>query len=137
MEDEIRKLLHETVPRLSSPEAFRLELISRLDAAEQVKRYRDRELRRTRRTLRAVFAAGMLLGAAIAIIIVLHPVEWPELSVPDWLAFFSKGLPSSRAQASGWSLSWLPAALLLSFLAVLLPLLLTRPPFSRRTHSDR
>ena len=137
MEDEIRKLLHETAPKLSSPEVFRLELISRLDAAEQVKRYRDRELRRTRRTTSAVFVAGLLLGAAIAVLLILHPVEWPGFSVPGWRAFFSKGLLTSPSQATGWSLNWLPAALLLSFLAILLPLLLTRPPFSHRTHSDR
>ena len=129
MEDEIRKLLHEAAPTPSDPAAFRLELNARLSAAEQIKAYRDREYCRNRRTLCAVFAAGMLAGAALAVLLILHPVNWPEPAVPAWLAALWKStVPTIDPESL---LPWLPAALVLSLLAIVLPLSLTRRQRSR------
>ena len=80
MEDEIRKLMHEATPQPSDPALFRLELNSKLAAVEQIKAYRDREYRRSRHTLRIVFAAGILVGAALAILIILHPFDMPDIA---------------------------------------------------------
>ena len=81
MEDEIRKLLHETAPQPSDPATFRLELNSRLAAVEQIKTYRDREYRRTRRLLRIVFSAGILVGVVVALLVILHPFNLPDISL--------------------------------------------------------
>ena len=80
MEDEIRKLLHETAPQPSDPATFRLELNSRLAAVEQIKTYRDREYRRTRRLLRIVFSAGIFVGVAVARLVILCPFNLPDIS---------------------------------------------------------
>lgn len=80
MEDEIRQLMHEAAPQPSDPALFRLELNSKLAAVEQIKAYRDREYRRSRHTLRIVFAAGILVGAALAILIILHPFDMPDIA---------------------------------------------------------
>lgn len=77
MEDEIRTLFHEAAPQPSAPTAFRLELNARLSAVEQIKTYRDREYRRSRRTMCYVFIAGILLGVALTVLVLLHPVELP------------------------------------------------------------
>ena len=84
MEDEIRKLLHETAPQPSDPTAFRLELNARLAAVEQIKTYRDREYFRIRRLLRFVFAAGILAGVAVTLLVILHPIDLPDISSITW-----------------------------------------------------
>lgn len=88
MEDEIRTLLHEAAPQPSDPAAFRLELNARLAAVEQIKAFRDREYRRSRRTMRIVFAAGILVGMVLTVLLILHPLDLPtltEISLSDIL----------------------------------------------------
>ena len=117
MEDEIRKLLHETAPQASDPTAFRLELNARLAAVEQIKTYRDREYLRTRRLLHIVFAAGLLVGAAVALLVILHPIDLPDISSITWAEVTS--IPSI-----GYLL---PAAgILAAAVAIVLPLTLVR-----------
>ncbi|MBR5723872.1 MAG: hypothetical protein IKX62_00680 [Bacteroidales bacterium] len=81
MEDEIRTLLHEAAPQPSDPAAFRLELNARLSAVEQIKTYRDREYRRSRRTMCIVFVAGILLGVALTVLFLFHPVNLTDISL--------------------------------------------------------
>lgn len=80
MEDDIRKLLHEAAPQPSDPATFRLELNFRLAAVEQIKTYREREYRRTRRLLRIVFSAGIFVGVAVAMLVILRPFKLPDIS---------------------------------------------------------
>ena len=80
MEDEIRILLHEAAPQPSDSATFRLELNSRLAAVEQIKTYRDREYRRARRLLCIVFSAGILVGVVVALLVILHPFNLPDIS---------------------------------------------------------
>ena len=117
MEDEIRKLLHETAPQPSDPTTFRLELNARLATVEQIKTYRDREYLRTRRLLRIVFAAGILLGAAVALLVILHPIDLPDISSITW----------SDVQSSPYIGYILTAAgILTAAVAIVLPLTLAR-----------
>ena len=111
MENEIRDFFRQTAPKPTDATSFTLELNARLAAVEQIKAYHDREIRRTRRILYIVFAAGLLLGGAFAAILILHPVKLPELNAPE-----SAGLGS-------WF--WGIAAIIV-LLAVSLPILLSR-----------
>ncbi|MBP5336928.1 MAG: hypothetical protein J6Y63_05415 [Bacteroidales bacterium] len=117
MEDEIRTLLHETAPQPSDPAAFRLELNARLSAVEQIKTYRDREYRRSRRTMYFVFAAGILLGVVLTALALLHPVELPDISLP----IPPEGLAGRYAGYVAMALGAITAAC-----AIVLPLTLTR-----------
>lgn len=117
MEDEIRKILHETAPQPSDPTAFRLELNARLAAVEQIKIYRDREYLRTRRLLRLVFAAGILVGAAVALLLILHPIDLPDISSITWAEVSSRPYFSYILTAAG---------ILTAAIAIILPLTLSR-----------
>ena len=117
MEDEIRKLLHETAPQPSDPTVFRLELNARLTAVEQIKTYRDREYLRTLRLLRIVFAAGILLGAAVALLVILHPIDLPDISSITWSDVSSIPYFSYILTATG---------ILTVAVAIVLPLTLSR-----------
>ena len=77
MENEIREFFRQTAPKPADPTSFTLELNARLAAVEQIKAYHDREVRRTRRTFLIVFAAGLVLGGALAAFLILHPVQLP------------------------------------------------------------
>ncbi len=57
-----------------------MELNNRLVAVEQIKAYRDHEYRRNRRTLRIVFATGVLLGVTLALVVLLVPFNLPDIS---------------------------------------------------------
>ena len=115
MENEIKDFFRQTAPKPSDATSFTLELNARLAAVEQIKAFRDREIRRTRRILLIVFAAGLLLGGALTAFLILHPVTLPQLPSPDSLAEAPVAAP------------WLwGAAGLIVLLAVALPLLLLR-----------
>ena len=115
MENEIREFFRQTAPKPSDATSFTLELNARLAAVEQIKAYREREIRRNRRILWVVFAAGLLLGGALAALLILHPLTLPQL--PD---------PESLAQAPGKELWFWCIAGPIVLLAVILPLLLLR-----------
>lgn len=117
MEDEIRKLLHETAPQVSDPTAFRLELNARLAAVEQIKTYRDRAYLRTRRLLHIVFAAGLLVGAAVTLLVILHPIDLPDISSITWAEFSSRPCFSYILTSAG---------ILTAAVAIILPLTLSR-----------
>ena len=117
MEDEIRKLLHETAPQPSDPTAFRLELNARLAAVEQIKTYRDREYLRTRRLLRIVFAAGILVGIAVALLVILHPFDLPDISSSTW---------SDVSSIPYFNYILTAAGILTAAVAIVLPLTLAR-----------
>ena len=117
MEDEIRKLLHVTAPQPSDPTAFRLELNARLAAVEQIKTYRDREYLRTRRLLRIVFAVGILLGAAVALLAILHPIDLPDISSINWTEVSSSPYFNYILTAAG---------ILTAAVTIVLPLTLAR-----------
>lgn len=117
MEDEIRTLFHEAAPQPSAPTAFRLELNARLSAVEQIKTYRDREYRRSRRTMCYVFIAGILLGVALTALVLLHPVELPDIS----FVIPSDALTGRNATYVAMALGAITAAC-----AIVLPLTLTR-----------
>ena len=125
MEDEIRSLLHEAAPQPSDPEAFRLELNARLAAIEQIKAYRDREYGRSRRTLRIVFSAGILVGVALAALVFLHPFDLPRFSDTPKLVVSEK-LFEGRL---GYALMAL--GVLIAASAIVLPLSLSRRHLSR------
>lgn len=117
MDDEIRKLLHEAAPQPSDPTAFRLELNARLTAVEQIKTYRDHEYLRTRRLLHIVFSAGILLGAAVALLVILHPIDLPDISSITWSEVSSIPYFNSLLLAAG---------ILTAAIAIVLPLTLAR-----------
>lgn len=117
MEDEIRKLLHEAAPQPSDPTAFRLDLNARLAAVEQIKTYRDREYLRSRRLLRIVFAAGILVGAAAALLVILHPIDLPDISSITWSEVSSIPYFNYLLTAAG---------ILTAAVAIVLPLTLAR-----------
>ena len=113
MENEIKEFFRQTAPKPSDATSFTLELNARLAAVEQIKAYRDREIRRTRRVLWIVFAAGLLLGGALAALLILHPVSLPESGIPS----------SALSGESPWF--WGIAGVIV-LLAISLPLLLLR-----------
>ena len=117
MEDEIRKLLHETAPQPSDPTAFRLELNALLAAVEQIKTYRDREYLSTRRLLRIVFIVGILLGAAVALLVILHPFNLPDIPAITWTEVSSSPYFNYILTAAG---------ILTAAVAIVLPLTLAR-----------
>lgn len=78
MENEIREFFRQTAPKPADPTSFTLELNARLAAVEQIKAFHDREVRRTRRVFLIVFAAGLLIGGAMAAFLILHPVRMPD-----------------------------------------------------------
>lgn len=122
MENEIKEFFRQTAPKPADATSFTLELNARLAAVEQVKAFREREIRRTRRILWTVFAAGLLLGGALAVFLILHPVPVPKSGLPSFADLVS---------ASPWT--WVISTLI-PLLAVLLPLLLLRrhrAPFLR------
>ena len=116
MENEIREFFRQTAPKPSDGTSFTLELNARLAAVEQVKAYRDREIRRTRRILWGVFAAGMLLGGALAALLILHPVRLPEPAGPAASLTTLAGGPSWTVYLLG----------LVALLATAIPLVLIR-----------
>ena len=78
MENEIKEFFRQTAPKPADPISFTLELNARLAAVEQIKAYRDREIRRTRRVFLIIFVAGLLVGGALAAFLILHPLTLPE-----------------------------------------------------------
>lgn len=78
MENEIREFFRQTAPKPADPTSFTLELNARLAAVEQIKAFHDQEIRRTRRVFLIVFAAGLLIGCAMAAFLILHPVRMPD-----------------------------------------------------------
>lgn len=78
MENEIKEFFRQTAPKPADPTSFTLELNARLAAVEQIKAFHDREVRRTRRIYLIVFAAGLLLGGALAAFLILYPVRIPD-----------------------------------------------------------
>ena len=115
MENEIKEFFRQTAPQPSDATSFTLELNARLAAVEQIKAFRDREIRRTRLILWTVFAAGLLLGGALAAFLILHPVSLPQLPTPDALA-----------ETQGFAPWFWCIAGIIVLLAVALPLLLLR-----------
>ena len=112
MENEIKDFFRQTAPQPSDPTAFRLELNARMAAVEQIKAYRDREIRRSRKIALAIFVAGLLVGGAAALFFILHPVQMPDFM--DLLLSFARWVGENH-----WF--WIIAAPL-----TLLPLLLSR-----------
>ena len=86
MDNEIREFFRQTAPKPTDATSFTLELNARLAAVEQIKAFRDREIRRSRRHALVVFVAGLLLGGAAAAFLILHPVT---LSETGWTQFLS------------------------------------------------
>ena len=124
MENEIKAFFRSTAPQPGDAVSFRLELQAKLAAAEQIRRFRESEVRRSRRTLYAVFAAGLLAGGALTALVLLQP---------DWLTGWWEGLrgllsvPAVPLGDKAAALPLWPAALLpLAILAIALPLLLLR-----------
>ena len=124
MENEIKAFFRSTAPQPGDAVSFRLELQAKLAAAEQIRRFRESEVRRSRRTLYAVFAAGLLAGGALTALVLLQP---------DWLTGWWEGLrgllsvPAVPLGDKVAALPLWPAALLpLAILAIALPLLLLR-----------
>ena len=114
MENEIREFFRQTAPKPSDPTAFRLELNARLAAVEQIKAYHDREVRRVRRTRRLTFAAGLVLGGAVAAFFILHPVQLPA-------PFVDGTLPEEAPTFLESLIRWAPAFLVVG-LAIFFPL---------------
>ncbi len=124
MENEIKAFFRSTAPQPGDAVSFRLELQAKLAAAEQIRRFRESEVRRSRRTLYAVFAAGLLAGGALTALVLLQPA---------WLTGWWEGLrgllsvPAVPLGDKAAALPLWPAALLpLAILAIALPLLLLR-----------
>ena len=124
MENEIKAFFRSTAPQPGDAVSFRLELQAKLAAAEQIRRFRESEVRRSRRTLYAVFAAGLLAGGALTALVLLQPA---------WLTGWWEGLrgllsvPAVPLGDKAAALPLWPAALLpLAILAIALPMLLLR-----------
>lgn len=124
MENEIKEFFRTAAPLPGDATSFRLELNAKLVAAEQIRQFRDNEIRRSRRILYAVFAAGLLLGGGVTAVALLQP---------DWLVALwesLRGLLSFPASLfpgkTDTLLRWLPAVLPLLLLAIALPLHLSR-----------
>lgn len=124
MENEIKEFFRTAAPLPGDATSFRLELNAKLVAAEQIRQFRDSEIRRSRRILYAVFAAGLLLGGGVTAVALLQP---------DWLVALwesLRGLLSFPASLfpgkTDTLLRWLPAVLPLLLLAIALPLHLSR-----------
>ena len=124
MENEIKEFFRTAAPLPGDATSFRLELNAKLVAAEQIRQVRDSEIRRSRRILYAVFAAGLLLGGGVTAVALLQP---------DWLTGWWEGLrgllsvPAVPLGDKAAALPLWPAALLpLAILAIALPLLLLR-----------
>lgn len=120
MEDEIREFLHESAPMPSDPVAFRLALYTRLAAVEQIKAYRDQEYCNNRRTLRIVFVAGIFIGVALAVLVLLHPFELPVFTDSAYFAMLGPGEGNTLTYA------WMILGVLVAACAIILPLSLSR-----------
>jgi hypothetical protein len=86
MDNEIRDFFRQTAPKPTDATSFTLELNARLAAVEQIKAFRDREIRRARRHALVVFFAGLLLGGAAAAFLILHPVPVSETAWSEFLS---------------------------------------------------
>ena len=64
MENEIKEFFRQTAPKPADPTSFTLELNARLAAVEQIKAYRDREIRRTRRVFLIVPRSCIFFSSA-------------------------------------------------------------------------
>lgn len=137
MENEIKEFFHAAAPRPGDPTAFGLELNARLAAAERIKQFHDRESKRLRRLTLGLFAAGLLLGGALAALFILRPIPLPDfLALPDLTAAADRsagtGLLKNAPLLAGIIpdlpryLLWTFAAIPLALLAIILPLTLTR-----------
>ena len=72
--NDIEQFLKENKPLEPAEGNFMIEVNSRLEAVEAIKRAVAAERRRSRSLLLAALASGLLLGCIITIIILLHPV---------------------------------------------------------------
>ena len=104
---------------------FRLSLNARLDAVEQIKAYHDQEYRSSCRTMRIVFAAGVLVGVALAILVLFHPFDLPTLRDLTPIT------PPSRTSGDRAYLSMIIFGALVAAVAIVLPLTLSRRHRSR------
>ena len=118
MENEIREFFRQTAPKPADPTAFKLELNARLAAIEQVKAFRDREIRHARRMQRIAFAVGLVLGGAAAAFLILHPVQLPTLIGSSAL---TEGVSPLAASLINWGIPTL-----IGGLAIFIPLRIMR-----------
>ena len=72
--NDIEQFLRENRPQQPSEGNFMIEVNSRLEAVEAIKRAVSAERKRSRALLLAALAAGLLVGCLITVIILLHPV---------------------------------------------------------------
>ncbi|MBO4417104.1 MAG: hypothetical protein J5801_03155 [Bacteroidales bacterium] len=72
--NDIEQFLKENKPLEPAEGNFMIEVNSRLEAVEAVKRAVSAERSRSRALLLAALASGLLLGCIITAIIMLHPV---------------------------------------------------------------
>ena len=84
-DNDIREFFHENRPTPADRGTFNIGLHARLNAVEEVKRLHDAEVARCRRTALVTFAAGLLLGALLVVVALLHPVALPHLPAA-WLS---------------------------------------------------
>ena len=125
MENEIKDFFHATAPQPGDGTAFLLELNARLEAVEQVRLFHEREIRRTRQTMWAVFAIGLSMILSVTTVILLYP----DLVVSVKELFHTLFQPAEDVLEHSFQfkklLFWF-FAILTSALSIVIPVVLSR-----------
>ncbi|MBQ8070641.1 MAG: hypothetical protein IJ202_07310 [Bacteroidales bacterium] len=125
MENEIKEFFHANAPQPGDETSFLVELNARLEAVEHIRQFHDREIKRTRQTMWAVFAIGLSMILAVTMVILLYP----DLVVSVRELFRTLFQPAEDALEHSFQLRnllfWF-FVILLSTLSVVIPIVLSR-----------
>lgn len=125
MENEIKEFFHANAPQPGDETSFLLELNAKLEAVEHIRLFHEREIKRTRQIIWAVFAIGLSMILAVTMVILLCP----ELVVSVRDLFRTLFQPAEDVLDHSYQLRnllfWF-FVILLSALSVVIPIVLSR-----------
>jgi len=125
MENEIKEFFHANAPQPGDETSFLVELNAKLEAVEHIRLFHEREIKRTRQIIWAVFAIGLSMILAVTMVILLCP----ELVVSVRDLFRTLFQPAEDVLDHSYQLRnllfWF-FVILLSALSVVIPIVLSR-----------
>lgn len=77
-DNELREFFHQNRPQTADSGTFMAELNRKMDAMAEIKRIHDAGIRRYRTIALVALVAGILVGAGVITLLLLHPISVPH-----------------------------------------------------------